>query len=166
MKTESKKNIRVKHLVLLTVSSALVFWIASFFTSLLPIAADYRAAYDNWSMQTVWIGAVFAGLLFGFLVSLFLLKSGKSTPIRRPLLRTVLLSLCALGAATLLIDLPHAGQAHENVLHYFLIGVMFNAIRFVLLGLAIGLAHRLFRVDRSRASHLRISTETSTTNPN
>ncbi|HWQ96946.1 MAG TPA: hypothetical protein VN538_02455 [Clostridia bacterium] len=148
METESKKKCSAKHLFLLTMSGAAVFWIASFITSLLPIAAEYRAAYDNWSMQTVWVGAVFAGLLFGFLVSFFLLKGGKSAPVRHPLLRAVLFSLCALAAATLLIDLPHARQAHENMLHYFWIGVMFNTIRFVLLGTAIGLAHRVFRVNR------------------
>lgn len=148
METESKKNYRAKYLLLLTVSGAFVFWIASFITSLTPIAAEYRAAYDNWSMQTVWVGAVFAGLLFGFLVSFFLLKSGKSSPVRYPLLRAVLLSLCALAAATLLIDLPHARQAQEKVLQYFLIGVMFNTIRFVLLGLAVGLVHRMFRIER------------------
>ena len=148
METRSRKKVSSKHLILLTVSGAFVFWIASFVTSLLPIAAEYRAAYDNWSMQTVWVGAVFAGLLFGFLVSFFLLKGGKSAPARHPLLRAVLLSLCALAAATLLIDLPHARQAHEKVLQYFLIGVMFNTIRFVLLGLAIGLAHRAFRIER------------------
>lgn len=148
METRSRKKVSSKHLILLTVSGAFVFWIASFVTSLLPIAAEYRAAYDNWSMQTVWVGAVFAGLLFGFLVSLLLLKSGKVTPVKRPLLRAVLLSLCALVVATLLIDLPHARQAHENVLHYFWIGVMFNTIRFVLLGVAIGLAYRVFRVNR------------------
>jgi MFS family permease len=162
METGSKKNIRAKHLILLTASGALVFWIASFVTSILPIAAEYRAAYDNWSMRTVWIGAVFAGLLFGFLVSYILLKSDN----KRPLLRAVLLSLCALVIATLLIDLPHARQAHEKVLHYFLIGVMFNTIRFVLLGLAIGLAYRLFRVDRSRASRSQINPEIQGTNPN
>lgn len=143
-----KQNLSTKRLFLLTVSGAFVFWIASFITSLLPIAAEYRAAYDNWNMQTVWVGAVFAGLLFGFLVSFFLLLSGKSTPVRRPLLRAILLSLCALAVAILLIDLPHARQAHENVLHYFLIGVMFNTVRFVLLGLAVGLAYRVFRVIR------------------
>lgn len=148
METRSRKKVSSKHLILLTVSGAFVFWIASFVTSLSPIAAEYRAAYDNWSMQTVWVGAVFAGLLFGFLVSFFLLKGGHSTSVKRPLLRAVLLSLCALVVATLLIDLPHARQAHENVLHYFWIGVMFNTIRFVLLGIAIGLAHRVFRVNR------------------
>ena len=56
--------------------------------------------------------------------------------------------MLALAAAVLLIDVPLTFQAKQNVLHYFLIGVMFNTVRFLLLGLTVGLICR--RMERAR----------------
>ena len=58
--TLSKKN-----LLILTIGGAAAFWAATFVTSLLPIAAEYRAAFSNWRIQTVWIDSLFAGLIIG-----------------------------------------------------------------------------------------------------
>ena len=42
-----------KKLLKLTIMGGLVFWVTTIATSLLPIAAKYRAAYSNWSIHTV-----------------------------------------------------------------------------------------------------------------
>ena len=58
-----------KRLIGLTLAGGITFWVTSIITSLLPIAAAYRAALSNWSMQTVWIASLFAGMLIGVCVS-------------------------------------------------------------------------------------------------
>ena len=58
MTTEMLKagsTILSKKVFKLTIAGGLVFWATTIATSLLPIAAEYRAAYSNWSIQTVWV---------------------------------------------------------------------------------------------------------------
>ena len=60
-----------KKLFKLTIAGGLVFWATSIATSLLPIAAEYRAAYSNWSIQTVWVYSLPLGMIIGYCVRLF-----------------------------------------------------------------------------------------------
>jgi nitrogen fixation/metabolism regulation signal transduction histidine kinase len=53
-------------------------------------------------------------------------------------MESVNLSLVALVIAVVLIDVPASMQVPGSALHYFLIGLVFNAARFLVLGLAIG----------------------------
>lgn len=97
-----------KKLFELTIGGGLVFWATTIATSLLPIAAEYRAAYSNWSIQTVWVASLPMGMIIGYCVSYFLLRY-------------------------------FFGMSNSfDALHYFLIGVMFNVARFLLLGIVIG----------------------------
>lgn len=149
------KGVSFRILAPLSLAGAAVFWIASFITSLLPLAADYRAAYSNWSAQTVWIGAVFMGLFIGACVASIYLRFHHLIPGKSPVLKAVLVSAAVLIAALLVFDLPMMLRSRQRELLYFLVGVMFNTVRFLLAGLAIGLLHRFL----SQRSNQRTGTE-------
>lgn len=133
----------------LTILGGLAFWAASIATSLLPIAAEYRAAYSNWSPQTVWVAALPVGLIIGGGVSYCLLRWFGAIPTRGPIRKAVMLSFVALVVATVLIDVPRSIHGSIDPWHYFLIGLAFNAARFLVLGLAIGYVYR--RLDKPAA---------------
>lgn len=128
----------------LTIGGGVVFWATTFATSLLPIAAKYRAAFTDWSIQTVWVASLFVGLIVGGIVSYYLLRFMDKNPSENPLSKSVKLSFVALIIAIVLIDLPQSFQGQIDTFYYFLIGVMFNLVRFLFLGLAIGFLYRKF----------------------
>ena len=120
----------------------MAFWVTTIATSLLPVAADYRAAFSNWSMQTVWVASLFAGLVISCCVSYSFARYYDKIPAKGPVLKSVMISFCALILMTILIDIPGSFQGHGDVLLYFLIGFLFNAVRFLLLGTAIGCQYK------------------------
>jgi Na+/phosphate symporter len=125
----------------LTIAGGLVFWATTIATSLLPIAAEYRAAYSNWSIQTVWVTSLLMGMVIGYCVSYFLLRYFDKIPSKNPILKSMILSFIALIIAVILIDVPQSFFGMRNSFdasYYFLIGVMFNVARFLLLGIVIG----------------------------
>ncbi len=133
-----------KKLHKLTAGGGLVFWATTVAISLLPIAAEYRASFADrsWSIQTVWVGSLVAGILIGFCVSYSLALFLNKNPTGNPILRSVILSLVALVVATILIDVPRSIHGSGDDLYYFLIGIVLNIPRFLLLGLAIGYLYR------------------------
>ncbi len=133
-----------KNLLMLTIGGAAVFWATTVATSLLPIAAEYRAAYTNWKIQTVWLDSLFAGLIIGGSVSYFLLRSLRKVPTKNPVLESARLGFVALVIATLVVDVPRSllAPGPGDTWHYFLIGLIFNAARFLLLGLATGYLYK------------------------
>ena len=133
-----------KKLFILTIGGGAVFWITTIATSLLPLAAEYRAAYSNWSIQTVWVDSLFVGMIIGVCVSYALLRSLQKGPTQDPILKSVILSIIALVIATLLIDVPRSFllPGTREALYYFLIGSMFNLVRFLFLGVAIGFLYK------------------------
>lgn len=131
-----------KKLYKLTIAGGVAFWATSIVTSLLPIAAKYRAAFSNWSIETVWLGSLLAGIIIGCCVSYFLLRFYEKIPAKNPISKSVILSFLALIIATLLIDVPMISHATSDTLHYFLIGVVFNAARFLFLGIAVGYIYK------------------------
>lgn len=134
-----------KTMLKLAIGGGLVFWATTVATSLLPIAAEYRAAYSNWSIQTVWVDSLFVGLIFGGGVSFFLLRFFDKLPTKNPILKSGTLGLVALVIATILVDVPKIFLAPGpgDALYYFIIGVVFNAVRFLLLGFAIGYLYKM-----------------------
>jgi hypothetical protein len=131
----------------LTVGGGVVFWATTFITSLLPIAAEYRAAFSNWSIQTVWVASLLIGLIIGCVVSYFLLQFMDKNPTGDPIIKSVKLSLIALVIAIVLIDVPQSFHGQSDAFYYFLIGVMFNLVRFLFLGLAVGFLYK--RLNKS-----------------
>lgn len=127
-----------KKLFQLTIAGGAAFWVTSLGTSLLPIAAKYRAAFSNWSIQAVWIGSLIAGIMIGCCVSYLLLRFYLKIPGKGSILKSVVLSSIALVMAIILNDVPMILQAPGNAFSYFLIGVGFNVARFLFLGIAVG----------------------------
>jgi hypothetical protein len=144
MLSKDSTILSTQKLFTLTISGAAIFWVTTVATSLLPLAAEYRAAYSNWNIQTVWVDSAFVGLLFGFGVSYFLLRSLRRTPTKDPITEAAKLGAAALVLATVLIDIPRSllAAGPGDALYYFLVGLMFNAARFLLLGLAIGYVYK------------------------
>ena len=148
---ETPYMILIKVLIL-TVWGGVVFWVTTIATSLLPIAADYRAAFSNWNIQTVWIASLPVGMIISCCVTYSLHRLFEKIPTRDPILKSVILSFVALVFATILIDVPRSFLlfGSSDTLYYFLIGIMFYTARFLLLGLAIGyLYERLYGSTRS-----------------
>lgn len=144
--TDGVRNARKRfgiRMLILTAVGGFVFWLASFLTSLLPLAASYRAAYSDWSRQTVWVGAIFMGLVICGCVSFIYLHFYEKIPVKTPVSKALLVSAALLIVAVLAIDLPMMLNTEQMMLQYFLVGVMFNTVRFLLAGLAIGLADQL-----------------------
>jgi Na+/phosphate symporter len=145
-----------KKLFKLTIAGGLVFWATTIATSLLPIAAEYRAAYSNWSIQTVWVTSLLMGMIIGYCVSYFLLRYFDKIPSKNPILKSMIISFIVLIIVVILIDVPQSFFGMRNsfdALYYFLIGVMFNIARFLLLGIVIGYlynerTHSLFKGDK------------------
>ena len=145
-----------KNLFKLTIGGGMVFWATSIATSLLPIAAEYRAAYSNWSIQTVWVTSLLTGMIIGYGISYFLLRYFDDIPSKNPMLKSMIISFIALIIAVIVIDVPQSFFGMRNsfdALYYFLIGVMFNIARFLLLGIVIGYlyndrTHSLFKGNK------------------
>jgi hypothetical protein len=85
------------------------------------------------------------GMIIGFCVSYFLLRYFGKIPTRNPITKSGLLSLIALVIAVVLVDVPQSffGSGHAvDASYYFLIGVVFNLVRFLILGAAIGYLYK------------------------
>jgi hypothetical protein len=126
----------------LILGGGIFFWIVTIATSLHPVAAEYRAAFSNWSIQKVWAGSLPAGVLISFIVSCFLLRFMEKNPAKDPRPISICLSIIALIAVTVLIDVPRSFAGSGSAPRYFFIGLMFNAARFLSLGTAIGCLYK------------------------
>ena len=123
--------------VILAIVGGLAFFAITFAISLLPIAAEYRAAESISNIQTVWVGGLLVGLIIGSFVSYFLLRFFDKIPTNNPILKSVILSFIAFVIAMILLEAP-ASFRTSDVLYYLLIGVIFNVPRFLFVGIVIG----------------------------
>ncbi len=140
-KEEDKKMIPIKEswkkmLVLASVGGS-GFWVANFVISLTPIAAEYRAALSI-AYFPMLLECLLGGLIIGFCVSYLLLRFFDKIPTENPILKSVMVSFILLIIVTILIGGPSSYLATSDILRYFLIGTIFNVIRFFALGLSIG----------------------------
>jgi hypothetical protein len=134
------KGIWRKALVLAIVGG-LAFWVTNFVISLTPIAAEYRAALSI-SYLPMLVESLVGGLFIGFCVSYFLLRFYDKIPTKAPILKSVILSFIVLVMATILIGGPSSFLATGDVLRYFLLGTLFNVLRILALGIAIGYVNK------------------------
>ena len=124
----------------LAIVGGLGFWVANLAISLTPIAAEYRAALSI-SYFPMLLAALLGGLIIGFCVSYFLLHFSDKIPTKNPIVKSVILSFIVLIIDTILIGGPSSFFAKGDVLRYFLIGTIFNVLRFLALGIGIGLLY-------------------------
>jgi hypothetical protein len=129
-----------KQLYTLTIGGGVVFWTTTIATSLLPIAAEYRASFSNrsWNIQAVWVGSLLASLIIGGCVSYSLLRLLDQAPTKNAVLASTILGFAALFLATTLIDVPRTLLGPSEGWYYFVIGILLNAPRFLALGMSIG----------------------------
>ena len=130
-----------RNVFILAVAGGLAFWLANFAISRTPIAAEYRAVLSI-SYYPMLLETMLGGLIIGFCVSYFLLRFFDKIPTKNPISKSVILTLIVLVLVTILIGGPSSFLATGDVLRYFIIGTIFNVLRFLALGLGIGYLYR------------------------
>ena len=132
-----------KKLFKLTIGGSVEFWAITIAISLLPIAAEFRAALSISYVQVVIYDTLLAGIIISGCVSFFLLRFFDKIPTQDPISKSVLLSFIVLIIVTMLIEVPAKFLAPTNdALRYFLIGAIFNVLRILALGIGIGYLYR------------------------
>ncbi len=122
----------------LAAGGGLGFWLANFAISLTPIAADYRAALSI-SYVPMLLQALLGGLILGCCVGYALLRFFDKIPTKTPILKAVLLSLIVLVLVTVLVEVPAKFlTTTSDAWRYFLIAALFNVLRILALGVAVG----------------------------
>jgi hypothetical protein len=116
----------------------LVFWAITIAFSLLPIAAEYRAAESISNIQMVWVGSLLAGMIIGCCVSYFLLRFFDKIPTKNPILKSVILSFVALVIIEVLSTFVNLSNAYV----YLLIDTVMNIPRILALGIVIGYLYK------------------------
>ena len=130
-----------KKLFKLTIAGGAAFWATNFAISLTPIAAEYRAALSISYLPMI-VESLIGGLIIGFFVSFFLLRFFDKIPTKNPILKSVILSFIALIIVTILLEGPARFLTPSDALRYFLIGALFNVLRILALGMAIGYLYK------------------------
>lgn len=125
-------------LVRLALSGASAFWIVNFLISLTPLAAHYRSALSI-DYVPMLVEAAVGGLLLATAVSWCLLTFPGRIPGHTPMVQSLLVSLGAFVAVTVLIEVPSkalGSLADPWPLLGISIGI--NALRILALGVVIG----------------------------
>ena len=133
-----------KNAFVLTLMGGLAFWVTNFAISLTPFAAEYRAALSI-SYYPMLLEALLGGLIIGFCVSYSLLRFFDKIPTKNPILKSTILSLIALILATILLEVPpHFLIPNSDPMLYFLMGLLFNVLRILALGIVIGYLYKMY----------------------
>lgn len=126
----------------LSLTGGLTFWAANFAISRTAIAAEYRAALSI-SYNLMLFEALIGGLLIGLLTSFLLLRFYDKIPTNNPVLKSILISLIVLILITVTIGNPSAFTRSTDLWRYFRIGTVFNLLRILALGFAIGYGRKI-----------------------
>jgi hypothetical protein len=129
-----------KKLFKLTIGGAVEFWAITIAFSLLPIAAEFRAALLISYVQVVIYDTLLVGIIISCYVSYFLLRFFDKIPTKNPILKSVILSFVPYVINLILLGV--AASRTSDALHIFLIGVTFNIPRFLFLGIVIGYLYK------------------------
>ena len=81
-----------KKLFKLTIGGSVEFWAITIAISLLPIAAEFRAALSISYVQVVIYDTLLAGIIISGCVSFFLLRFSDKIPTKNPIVKAVILS--------------------------------------------------------------------------
>jgi NhaP-type Na+/H+ or K+/H+ antiporter len=130
-----------KNLYKLAFVGGAAFWVTNFAISLTPVAAEYRAALSI-SYVPMLIESLIGGMFVGFFVSFCLLRFYDRIPTRDPVLKSLILSIIALIVVSTVLEGPARFLAPGDGLRYFLIGALFNVLRILALGMAVGLLYK------------------------
>src|SRR5659263_269572 len=95
-----------KRLFKLTIGGGVAFWAITIAFSLLPIAAEFRAALSISYIQMVLVESLLGGMIIGFFVSYFLLRFFDKIPTKNPIPKSVILSFIAFVIAMILLEAP------------------------------------------------------------
>ena len=131
-----------KKLYKLTIGGGVAFWAITIATSLLPIAAEFRAAFSISYAQGILVESLLGGLIIGCVVSYSLLRHFDKIPTKNPILKSLILSFVALVIALLLLQVAAGRLGPSDALHVFLIGAVGNIPRFLILGIVIGYVYK------------------------
>lgn len=163
-KTSGIRDRKVRSILwifLLTVAGGLAFWATTIALSLLPIAADYRAALSLSYFQTVFVDALLAGLVIGCCISFVLLRFFAKIPTKNTILKSEILSIVVLVIALISVQVAASRLGPGEALHVFLIGAALNVPRFLVLGYVVGYLYRrlsgsatVVRTDAATNHHL------------
>jgi hypothetical protein len=121
----------------------LAFWAANFATSLIPIAAQYRAELSISYTLMVLVESLVGGLIIGSCVSYALLRLYDRIPSKTPIMKSLTLSLFALVIIQAFVTVLDLGYPP----FYILLGAGLNLPRFLALGFVIGLLYDRFSGD-------------------
>ena len=146
---------------LLTIAGGLAFWATTIALSLLPIAAEYRAALSLSYFQTVFVGALLAGLVIACCISFVLLRFFQKIPTTNAILKSEILSIVVLVISSIPVQVAASRLGPSEALHVFLIGAALNVPRFLVLGFVVGYLYRrlsgtatVVRADAATNHHL------------
>jgi hypothetical protein len=123
-------------------AGAAAFWSANLVISLTPIAGAYRSAMSI-AYVPMLVEAAVGGLLIAGLVALVLVRYQGRVPGAGPLSRALWLSAGALVLLAVFVEVPsklRSGVSDPG--HWLLVAMVFNVIRVLALGVAIGLVAR------------------------
>ena len=126
-----------KKLFTLAAAGGVAFWVVDFAISLSPISAEYMAAFSISYLPLALVEALVGGLIIACFVSYFLLRFFGKIPTKNPILKSVVLSFIALVIVLILIEVPSSLRTSDP-LYWFLIGVILNVPRFLVIGIVIG----------------------------
>lgn len=130
----------------LTIVGGAVFWATTIAFSLLPIAAEFRAAFSISYNQVVLVESLIGGMIISYCLGYFLLLFYERIPTKNPISKSIILSFVALVFVLILIYV--AASRTSDPLNDFLIGAVLNVPRFLAVGVAIGYLHKvIFELD-------------------
>jgi hypothetical protein len=113
--------------------------------SFTPVAATYRSAMSV-AYVPMLVEAAVGGLVIASVVAVVLVRFPERVPGTGPVSRALWLSAAALVLLTVLVEVP--SKLHSGVsdpVHWLLVATVFNVIRVLALGLAVGLVARAGR---------------------
>ena len=134
-----------KKLFKLTIGGGVEFWAITIVFSLLPIAAEFRAALSISYISGALVEPLFGGLIIGFCLSYILLRFFNKIPTKNTILKSVILSFVALFIVLILVQV--AASRTSDALNVFLIGAVFNLLRFPFVGIVIGYLYKRLYVS-------------------